>query len=494
MRHDRRSGQAWCSVNKQPISKWIRNWAPAFAALPPLAVLGLCSAVWARAAWMRDSTEARYRTLAKRALEAQDYEQAKLCYARIIDAARSTTPQDQFQWALILTQSGDLSAAMAVIDDLAPDDGRGLPEAHRFKAVQMAIQLKQSTPQNISGANKDQFLQRFKHHIDRSGNADSIDMTDLRAAYYVLAGKPEEALKLLVETARMDPDLWLRAAAAAKIQGNQQTFTDALTRAETYYRERLQENPLDFQTRIAYSMVLKEQNQLDDAWRVLSEGLTLSDRVELRRAASTLILFRMEQIQAPWGDGFPEFSRLLWRALELDPINPSAYRVLVDAYHRTENTEQRAALRARLEQHIVQGDGVAFAHFALGTMLWSEGENETARWHTEQAFALNPNLLDVANNLAWMISESEPQELERAYELIQRVVQQRPEIIQFRDTKGVILMKMNRFAEALVEFETILPKLTGTARKQVHDRLASIYDALGKQSLAELHREQAGRL
>jgi len=481
-------------VIRQQISKWLIGWAPVLAALPPLAILGFCSAVWARAAWMRDATEARYRTLAAQALAANDYEQAKLCYARIIDGAGSTNPQDQLQWAFILAQGGDQISAAAVIDRLAPDHGRGLAEAHRFKALQMARQLGELAEKNVSGESKDAFLLQFKHHIDRSGNANPIEISDLSAAYYASAGRPDEALKYFVESARAAPDRWLRAAAIAKAQGNHQAYAEALTEAESYHRALLQKTPHDHQARIALATVLIESKRLADASQLLAEGLKLSDRAELRRAASDLVLLRMQQFAAPWGEDFGEFSRLLARALELDPVNPAAYQVLLEVYHRAAAAEQRAALRARLERQIAQGQSIAFAHFALGTMLWSEGDHDAALWHNEQAFALNPDLLDVANNLAWLISETDPPDLDRAYQLIERVVQQRPDHVNYRDTKGVILMKMQRQEEALVEFETILPQLSGAARKQVHERLASIYDALNKPSLAAIHREEAERL
>lgn len=476
------------------MSKWLSTWAPVFAAVPPLAILGFCAAIWARAAWMRDATEARYRTLAAQALAADDNEQAKLCYARIIDGAGSTNPQDQLQWAFILARGGDQTSAAAVIDRLAPDNGRGLADAHRFKAIQMAQQLGELAETKATGESKDEFLLRFKHHIDRSGNANAIEIADLRAAHSASAGKPDEALKHFFESARAAPDRWLRAAAIAKTQSNQPAYTEALAEAETYHRGLLQESPQDHQARIALAAVLIESKRLADASRLLAEGLKLSDRAELRRAASDLVLLRMQQFPAPWGEDFGEFSRLLARALELDPVNPAAYQVLLEVYHRADAAEQRAALRARLERQIAQGQSIAFAHFALGTMLWSDGDHDAALWHNEQAFALNPELLDVANNLAWLISETDTPDLDRAYKLIERVVQQRPDHVNYRDTKGVILMKMKRQEEALIEFETILPRLSGAARKQVHERLATVYDALNKPSLAAIHREEAERL
>src|SRR5690606_7042327 len=112
--------------------------------------------------------------------------------------------------------------------------------------------------------------------------------------------------------------------------------TEALAEAETYYRGLLQETPQDYQARISIAAVLIETERMNDAARLLAEGLKLSDRAELRRAASDLVLLRMQQVESPWGEGFAEFSRLLARALELDPVNPSAYSVLLDIYRRAD--------------------------------------------------------------------------------------------------------------------------------------------------------------
>src|SRR5690606_7721679 len=115
-----------------------------------------------------------------------------------------------------------------------------------------------------SGESKDEFLQRFKHHIDRSGNAHSIEFADLNAAYFAAAGKPDEALKHFVESARWAPDRWLRAAAIAKAQGNELAYAQGLAEAEKHQRELLQKSPLDHQARVALASVLVETERFDD--------------------------------------------------------------------------------------------------------------------------------------------------------------------------------------------------------------------------------------
>jgi thioredoxin-like negative regulator of GroEL len=75
--------------------------------------------------------------------------------------------------------------------------------------------------------------------------------------------------------------------------------------------------------------------------------------------------------------------------------------------------------------------------------------------------------------------------------LINVAVEKRPDVVNYRDTKGAILMKMERWEDALIELETILPRTEGEARQDLHQRLAKIYTELGKESLAKMHEEEA---
>jgi thioredoxin-like negative regulator of GroEL len=471
------------------------NWdkyRPWFAALPAVFILVGFFAVLGRAAWVSDKTDLKYRTLARQVMAEGDYDSARIYYSRLVAGDRPVDPQDELNWAQILARGGDIQSASNVMDRLAPDDGYGLAEAHRFKANQLARRLAAINAEPGGSEQLEPTLERLRHHISRSGNQNPLELNDLWVSYYWAAGQQDEALKKIVESAQYDPRRWLQAAVVSGQRGDQLSRDRYLAEAGKYFKGVLDENPLDHQSRIALAKVMVDTRRVDEASTVLDDGLKLSERPELRRAASDLRLYRMQNVKSPLEEGFAEFNRLLAEAMDLDPVNPAAYGRLMEVYQRAQSQEQRSELRARLERQIARGDSIAFAHFSLGGILWLEGDSENSLWHTEKAFTLNPDLLDVANNLAWLISEQESADLDRALELIEIAVQRKPDNFNYRDTKGTILMKMERWEEALTEFETILPRSGGEARKKLHERLATIYEALGKTSLAAMHREEAG--
>jgi Tfp pilus assembly protein PilF len=146
-----------------------------------------------------------------------------------------------------------------------------------------------------------------------------------------------------------------------------------------------------------------------------------------------------------------------------------------------------------LEQQIVEGNSIALAHFALGAAKWMDGDQGAALWHTERALQLQPNLTDVANNFAWLLAQGESPDLSRALVMIDAALQKQPGDYRYLDTRGTILMKLQRWEDALTDFESILPRVPARDRAGVHQNLAEIYSRLGRTELADRHRSEAGK-
>jgi Flp pilus assembly protein TadD len=111
--------------------------------------------------------------------------------------------------------------------------------------------------------------------------------------------------------------------------------------------------------------------------------------------------------------------------------------------------------------------------------------------HLELASQLAPKTPLVLNNLAWVLAQREPPELERAFELAQRAKQlsDHPEIAH---TLGTILARSGRYVEAIAEFETVLRLVP--ERPNVHQQLAVLYEKLENSELAEVYRRRAEAL
>jgi predicted Zn-dependent protease len=463
-------------------------WVAAFV---PLLVVLSFGAVLIRAVMIQDQTDIHYRTLASQAMKMGDYDGARLYYSRLINDDRVIEPQDDFNWAQIIARDGESFAAFEIIEKLAPDNSAGYPDAHRLKAIQLSLKL--STIDRSQGGSEllEKTLEQLRHHLSRSGQANPLQLCDLWSAYYFASGMNEEGLNKIVESATYDPKRWLAAAIASEKQGDLTQRDRCYQAAKGYFSAQVESDPLDFQSRIALAKVLVDTDRVAEAETLLNEGLKLSDRAELRRTASDLRLFKISKVKEPLEVGFPDFNRLLAEAVALDPLNPQAYGLLLSLYQSAKSDEQRAELRERLERQVAKGEALAFAHFSLGSLYWLDGDLKNSMWHTEKALEIDPGLLNVANNVAWLLSQQENGDLERALKLINVAVEKRPDVVNYRDTKGAILMKMERWEDALIELETILPRTEGEARQDLHQRLAKIYTELGKESLAKMHEEEA---
>jgi tetratricopeptide (TPR) repeat protein len=128
----------------------------------------------------------------------------------------------------------------------------------------------------------------------------------------------------------------------------------------------------------------------------------------------------------------------------------------------------------------------------LGTYEAERGEIDKAVLHLQQAHELSPQLYAVANNLAWVLSETTPPQLDRALALINAALEIHPDMPEMLDTRGQILTKKGEWRAALRDLEAALPTLKGD--KRLHEALAECYRKLGSAELAEQHAVIATRL
>ena len=162
-------------------------------------------------------------------------------------------------------------------------------------------------------------------------------------------------------------------------------------------------------------------------------------------------------------------------------------------HDRYASKEQKTLLLKMLEQTIVEGQATAFGHFTLGGMLWQADQRERAMFHMEQSFKLDPRFMDAANNLSWMLTTQEQPDLERADALIREALKFAPNNINYLDTYTEVLVKEEKWDEGLVVLERLYPRVQPRQKKELHRRLALVYENLGQPELAKLHREQAER-
>jgi uncharacterized protein HemY len=149
-------------------------------------------------------------------------------------------------------------------------------------------------------------------------------------------------------------------------------------------------------------------------------------------------------------------------------------------------------IRDELNKHADAGGPTAPAlHTVIGTAAAQSGDLTDAREHLEKANQQKPNNPGILNNLAWVLANSQPPELDRASELVNKAVELLPEDAQIRETRGQILVRKKQWQAAIVDLELALPKIKQESVPGVHKALAEAYEGIGNLELAKTHREKA---
>jgi tetratricopeptide (TPR) repeat protein len=164
-------------------------------------------------------------------------------------------------------------------------------------------------------------------------------------------------------------------------------------------------------------------------------------------------------------------------ALRLDPSLGTAHADLVKLYGRTEQWE-------KAEEHhraaIALGTDLAEAHYNHGVLLGLQQRWDDAAEAYRRAIDVNPLHADAINNLGG-ISEGR-REFEQALELYRRALAARPTFRLARFNAGRMLVALGRPAEAIADFERLVPPRDAEAPRYLYG-LAVAHVRLGQREL-----------
>ncbi len=467
------------------------RWRRALIAIPSVLVSASLGGILYYGYYNQHLISMRYRDAARLAVDDGDITLARFYYSRLMGEGALGSSQDELNWAMMLTNTGDLPGAIKILDKLAPETTAGYAPAHRYKALFLLNMLRSGTQQTS------EVTPRLQWHLKNGAREPIAANHQLWAAFYAITGQMDKAVTEQTLAAQQNPDLWIEAAALCNTPDRQEDRARFLTRAENHARHSLEVNALDVRRRLMLTRVLVDQKRLDEAEAILVAGYELAAAPELRRGLSDLEVVRYEQTQKAQDrlsdNELEDRVARLGKALQIDPTNPAVLKHWGVLHDRLASPEQQQKLRATLEQSIVEGKATAFGHFTLGGMLWQADQRERALFHMEQSFKLDPRFMDAANNLAWMLATQDKPDLERADALIREALKLSPSNISYLDTLTEVLVKQSQWRDALVVLEKLYPRSVPRQRKDLHRRLAMVYENLGQPELAKLHREQAER-
>ncbi len=408
-----------------------------------------------------------------------DHSQA-LAYA---EAAVQKLPGDSrslMNLARISLAGDDAARAGAIFESLAPRDALGDPLAH----LELAKLLLAPT---AAGVNRRQ-AERHLALLAGSSDATGLEASRLLGEMYALTGRPGQAVPFLRRAYGDSPD---RTALVLALRQSGQ-FGAAAAEANfcvDWLEAKLEASPADLNARVSLAQCRCVLMEHAVAARLIDAGLVPS----LAPASATLLHQRRVEIYVDWLEmidrdpNAPTAQRLdvLEQALRAEPDDSRLLTRLIAFADPQSNGRARA--RRLLQEQLAAGRNPGLVQYIAGLYAWQEKDLQSARTHFELAHQASPAAPEIANNLAWVLASADPPDLERALKLANGAVERIPGLPSFCSTRGTIYIKLKRWNEAIIDFETALNG-NPSDPNALHAALAEAYENVGDKTLAEAHR------
>lgn len=460
----------------------VRSWRNLLFGLP--AVAAFLFAGWLHYwEWMDDLTIAdRYLKQAHLAITRHDFPQAAVLLERVMREDVGQKEEAQFALAELFQDSGVPERAESLYQSLAPDVGSGYPRAHRRLAIMLC--------ESLSGESTEFDTRKALHHLDASLDETSPEVILARGRHAIAIGDLSAARGYLEQVSSDFPEVWATLGTIYLESGQHAEALSSYTMAREFLRDELADDPAARPVREDYAAVLIHMGEFDEARITLEEGLQLDPEGNWNRLLAGYYLTIHDILSQEAGHSVIDLFAPLAKSLDHEPnFFPALQRLMS---HMNLVGGDNAALKATLSRIVAEAEQPALAHLCLGNVSWVEHNTEQAHFHFERAVAIDPKLTVVLNNLAWLLAHDEKQrDLDRALAMINEALAENPGFPRFLDTRGTILMKMDRWNDALADLETAVREMPNAS--PVHVKLAEIYDRLGFPVIAESHRELAGK-
>jgi tetratricopeptide (TPR) repeat protein len=291
---------------------------------------------------------------------------------------------------------------------------------------------------------------------------------------YVRQSMPELAEKHFSQAAESMPGLWIARARLLMMQGDKAQATKLAQDAAQVFRDRLKSNPRDFDTYLLLADSMLLTREFAEAAKLLEPALQSARKEEARQAVGRVYAEWAASEATKPAEATADRLTRLEKAVEYDPESRMAIQDLATIARAAGPQSKRA--QAAVDKLLASAPPSALAHLAAGTSAWISGNKPDARKLLERAYEIDSTNADISNNLSWVISQSEPEDLPRALALVESALRQSPEHPNYRGTRGHLLARLKRWAEARVDLEHALKYREDPENRRV---LNEVYKELG---------------
>lgn len=423
-----------------------------------------------------------YLALADDAEKSGDTKMQEICFRKL--ANLPLEPNLKFHVADFLAKRKRVDQARILIRQLAPSDRKGYPLAHKWLAVDLlrAPLAEKPDPNLVAEV-------LFHANIAADNLLGDTDAASLYGALLMRVGRLEEALNYFDRASQTMPEFFLTVSELEAKLGRDVQARLSRSRAKDHFRSKLRDNPKDISARINLVRALLPDGEVKDAVKSLREGLVLADDPRLRIALADCSIWKFDALKIEEREASPGFNLLNYAITTAPTHGPTLERIAIVTANKTEGNWQ--AMRERLEACLVAGTAPATCHLFLANGYLQKKELAKARAHLELAYRIDPGMVIVLNNLAYLIAFEQPTDLARAEELIEQAIQivapnNVRETLEIRETRGQIKLKLKKYTEAISDLEAVLASYSNS--KKVRSALADAYEGFGHPELAAKYR------
>jgi len=474
------------------LGRWLRTRAALnlWQGLPAVAV-GTIAVVIVWMGWQTRDFDLvlRYEGAAWEALRNEELDAADVYFQKLA-YLDDKDPRIQYGIALTAKAQGEDERAMRLMKRIAPDNGDGYPAAHFWIATQMVEGKTSHTPAELN---------LLHHHLQQvistqqdtpQTHAMLVEAHAVLGQLFVAAGRADLAAEHLAHVVEDRPAMRLRLARLYRGLGKPDLANFQAETATKHYQRRIQESPDDAEARLYWAEAQAQLGNWSDAAKMLVDGYARTRDEIYRLPLSRLFIARSDELRRAGQGTIDHHVELLQQALVYAPNDVNAAARLA-GFATIAGGEQSEKLKAALNDILASGKASATVHLILGTAATREGDLEKARLHLEQANRLSNKSPEILNNLAWVLANSDPPDLESAEQLAAEAVELAPTNSSIRETHGQILAQLDRPQEAVAELEFALRSPDAPNRREIHETLADMYQKLGDDALAEAHTRRA---
>jgi tetratricopeptide (TPR) repeat protein len=393
--------------------------------------------------------------------------------------------------ALVLEQSAllgypeDYEHCRAIMYKLAPESSNGYQMAHLWRAIHLASNF----------AMEPVVVAAMENHLTRAyeiGKSDPDSLLAQESAYHLsnlLVGQQRyaEAIPLLEKTEGKIPRQRLILGSVYEAVGRHDDAMKMFQSAEKYFQYEADKKVDNKEARLYWGRALMAQQKYEQALEAYQKGVVVNKDPRFLLDASEAYRFWELKLAADPKSKLSDRLSLVQKGLQALPSN---FQLLARLYaFSTMKGPEAEEAQKQIREMLANGIQEPILYFIMGSHAYTEGRTDEAKNYWQMSYAKDPTFSTVANNLAWFLAHDQKNpEPEKALKMIEQVIAQRPDIPNYYGTRGQILVKLKKHAEAM-------PDLLKGLKAQPEDlglneAIAEAYEVTGDRTMAEVHRKK----